>query len=62
MNLFSHTILFFIEGLRPLLGPSNCRYPVGCTAFAREQFEKESFFKALKNTTLRVLSCNPFTK
>ena len=62
MNLLAHFILFLIEGLRPLLGPSNCRYPIGCTTFAREQFEKESFLKAFKNTTLRVLSCNPFTK
>ncbi|MFT6765786.1 MAG: hypothetical protein ACJAZS_000678, partial [Alteromonas naphthalenivorans] len=34
MSFIAHVIWFFIAGLRPLLGPAHCKYPVGCTAFA----------------------------
>lgn len=60
MKIARNIITFIIGGLRPILGPAECKFPIGCTQFAIEQLENEPFFKAVWAITQRVLSCNPF--
>lgn len=48
-----------IVGIRPLFGPSECRYSVTCTQFAADQLRNKTFFSAVLAITKRVLSCNP---
>ncbi len=54
-------LTFLILGLRPLLGPAACKFPVSCTDYAVEQLEKERITKAVWRITKRLLKCNPFT-
>ncbi len=60
--LLRTTLICLITGIRPLLGPSNCRYAVGCTPFAIEQLRKHTSSKAIWLIIKRVLSCNPFSR
>jgi len=64
LNLIAKTIgyilIFLIRGLRPLLGPAHCKYPISCTDYAEDTLKKESLLKAIWLITKRVLSCNPF--
>lgn len=53
-------LIFLIRGLRPLLGPSHCKYAISCTNYAAQKLSKEPLFKAVWQITKRVLSCNPF--
>jgi putative component of membrane protein insertase Oxa1/YidC/SpoIIIJ protein YidD len=55
-----YSIIFLIKGIRPFLGPSNCKYPTTCTAYAEEILKERSFLPAIFIVTKRVLSCNPF--
>lgn len=56
----------YAEAIRSLrsyfFGPSDCLYSVGCIDYTVNQFLTQSFFKAVKNSFLRIISCNPFTK
>jgi putative component of membrane protein insertase Oxa1/YidC/SpoIIIJ protein YidD len=58
-NIFKMIIRFCIVGLRPLLGPATCRYPIGCTTYALETLDRESLGKAMWLIIKRVVSCNP---
>ena len=62
MSFLAHVIWFLIKGFRPFLGSAICKYPVSCTAFAHQELQSKSLLIALKTITIRVLSCNPFTK
>jgi putative component of membrane protein insertase Oxa1/YidC/SpoIIIJ protein YidD len=55
---------FFIRMIlviRPLLGPSSCRYCVSCTDYAVNQFTTQRVDKAFLRSMRRVLLCMPFT-
>ena|SRR3989338_6886392 len=58
--ILRYTCIVFIESIRPLLGPSNCRFYPGCTQFALDQLNTQPLLIAIKNSMFRVLSCNPF--
>ena len=49
-----------IIGLRPLLGPANCRFEPTCTPYAINQLKTQSVLVALKNIVKRIISCRPF--
>jgi putative component of membrane protein insertase Oxa1/YidC/SpoIIIJ protein YidD len=49
-----------ILGLRPLLGPSICKYEPSCTKYAAHCLAELPFHKATWAIIKRVLSCNPF--
>ena len=53
-------LIFLIRGLRPLLGPAHCKYPVSCTNYAEDKLKNKYLFPALLLITKRVLLCNPF--
>ncbi|NBQ17314.1 membrane protein insertion efficiency factor YidD [bacterium] len=57
-----HLVSLTIFTFRPLLGPASCKFSIGCTQYALLQLEQPSFLIALKNITLRLVRCNPFTK
>lgn len=61
-NFINHLLIFFIYGLRPLLGPASCRYQVGCTQFAVLQLQKKPLLSALWHISKRLFFCNPFVK
>lgn len=46
---------------RPILG-TGCRYSPSCSLYAKESFEKYTFFKALGKSIKRVMSCHPLAK
>jgi len=52
-------VIFFIIGLRPLLGIAHCRYAVSCTKFATITLQENSLFTAIWAIVKRVCSCNP---
>ncbi len=41
-----------------LLGYGSCRYYPTCSEYAKWQFQKNSFFKAIFYTIIRILKCN----
>ena len=53
-------LIFLIRGLRPLLGPAHCKYPISCTDYAENTLKSKYLFPAVWLITKRVLSCNPF--
>ncbi len=59
-KICAESILFFILGLRPFLGPASCLYTVSCTHFARYQLETQPLIKALGAILRRLLACHPF--
>jgi putative component of membrane protein insertase Oxa1/YidC/SpoIIIJ protein YidD len=58
--MIKHAIIFFMTGLRPLLGPAACRFPLSCTHFAVEQLKKKSLVAALWAIIKRIAACQPF--
>lgn len=40
--------------------PASCRYYPSCSEFARQQFLKNDFISASKESALRILRCNQF--
>jgi len=56
--------LFLIKLYRgfSFLFPRQCKYFPTCSEYAREAFEKHTFFKALKFTLLRIFRCNLLAK
>jgi len=62
MTIISQIVIFVISGLRPILGPAECRFPIGCTEYAIEKLKNEPFLKAFKAIFKRVLRCNPWSK
>jgi len=62
MSFIAKIISFFITGIRPFLGPADCKFYPSCTRFAQQQLEQQPLHKALWIITKRVASCNPFTK
>lgn len=61
-KMIKSSLIFIIGGLRPILGPAECKFPIGCTDFAISQLQSEPFFKAIWAIFKRVLACNPFNK
>lgn len=54
---------FFKPALFALSGPyQQCRHPVSCGEYAREQFSTQTFFRALQKSAVRVMSCHPWSK
>lgn len=58
-------VLMYRLVLKPALlaisGPyQQCKYPVSCSEFAKQQFIEQSFFVAFNNSVKRVISCNPW--
>ncbi|HRN77963.1 MAG TPA: membrane protein insertion efficiency factor YidD [Candidatus Dependentiae bacterium] len=60
IRIINKLIIFIISGLRPLLGPAHCKYPVTCTPYAIEQLNTQPLHRALGLIIRRILSCNPF--
>ncbi len=48
-----------ILGLRPLLGPAACKFPIGCTQFAVETLKTKPLLPALQDIVNRLLQCRP---
>jgi len=56
-------VINLIKVIRPMLGPAGCcKFETSCTQFAKEEFASKSFFIAIKNIVIRILSCNPLYK
>lgn len=54
-------LIGLIYGIRPFLGPSNCKYYVSCTQYGLQQLKDEPLHRAVWNTAKRVISCsNPW--
>jgi len=62
MTILNKSLIFLVTGLRPLLGPAECKFTVGCTEFAVMQLNEKPLLPALWTITKRVLSCNPFNR
>jgi putative component of membrane protein insertase Oxa1/YidC/SpoIIIJ protein YidD len=60
-KLLNSIARWFIVGLRPLLGPALCYHEVGCSSYAVNCLEKESFLGAVVLIIKRVFSCNPIS-
>lgn len=58
--MIARFIIFIITGLRPLLGPAECRFEVSCTNYAKDELKNKPLLKALFSIIKRLLSCNPF--
>ncbi|TVQ79170.1 MAG: membrane protein insertion efficiency factor YidD [Bradymonadales bacterium] len=53
-------VIFFLSHCIGI--PSQCRYPISCSEFAKIQLEQEaSLPRATKRIVLRLLSCNPWS-
>jgi len=50
--------LAFYQKFLTLLSFGSCRYYPTCSEYAKWQFDKNSFFKAIYFTILRILKCN----
>lgn len=59
--MFGRFFIACIRIIRPVLGPSSCRFCVSCTDYAIERFQVDPFYKAFAKSTLRVLLCTPLT-
>lgn len=55
--MLNQLAISLISGLRPLLGPSSCRYTITCTRYAIMQLEQKEFFDAFKLISMRLFSC-----
>lgn len=60
MKLFNTAVSILILGLRPLLGPAQCRYEISCGNYALKQLQEKSLVPAVWAISKRLLSCNPF--
>lgn len=60
IHFIKKILVFLLIGLRPFLGVATCRFPIGCTAYAQEQLEKQPLHQALWLICKRLLLCNPF--
>lgn len=58
-SVMKKILMFLITGIRPLLGPAACKFPVGCTQYAIEQLEQKRLFEALWIIIKRLLLCSP---
>jgi len=65
VKIFNQLMIIFIgfykRAISPLL-PNACRFHPTCSEYARESFQKFSFFKAFSLMTKRILRCQPFCK
>ena len=60
--LVIYLIIFLIDSIRPLIGPSNvCIYPVSCRNYAKKVLTEKNILVALTLIFLRLISCNPIT-
>jgi putative component of membrane protein insertase Oxa1/YidC/SpoIIIJ protein YidD len=55
-------LIAMLTVLRPLLGPSACKFTIGCTQYAVMQLQEKNIFVALWLIAKRLLACNPFNK
>jgi putative component of membrane protein insertase Oxa1/YidC/SpoIIIJ protein YidD len=62
MKLIKKSLIFLLYGIRPYLGPAECKFTIGCTEYAVIQLNEQPLFKALWAIARRVLSCNPFNR
>ena len=53
-------IKFYQRFISPILPGNSCRFYPSCSQYALEAFEKHGFFKALRLSIKRVLSCHPY--
>ncbi len=60
--MVNRVLIFFIQGLRPLLGPSSCKFEVTCGNFAVQQLQEKPLFIAVWAITKQLLACNPLTR
>ena len=51
-------LLFLIIGIRPLLGPANCKCYPSCGNYAVEQLKTESLLKAVWNICKQLIRCS----
>lgn len=59
-RLPSFLCIMIIQGIRPLLGPADCKFPVTCTRYAIQQLQEQPLHRAFYLIAHRLLSCNPF--
>lgn len=57
-KIFLYLIRFYQKYLT-VLSFGSCRYYPTCSCYAKIQFEKNNFFKALFLSILRIIRCNP---
>ncbi|MBI2353050.1 membrane protein insertion efficiency factor YidD [Candidatus Dependentiae bacterium] len=61
-TLCSISFIFFIQILRPMLGPDAvCPFTIGCTEYALLQLKQLPFHKAIIMICKRLLLCNPIS-
>jgi putative membrane protein insertion efficiency factor len=58
MNKIALVLIKFYQKCLTVLAFGSCRYYPSCSQYAKIQFEKNSFFKALYYSILRILKCN----
>jgi len=62
MKIFTTILIKFIRAYRFLISPllgNSCRYVPTCSEYSIEPLETFGFFKGLKFSTKRILSCHP---
>ncbi|PCI24110.1 membrane protein insertion efficiency factor YidD [Candidatus Peregrinibacteria bacterium] len=65
MNRFA---LFLIRWYQQAFSPDHahkqsfCQFVPSCSEYAKQSFEKYSFFTALYKTSSRILRCHPWSK
>ena len=53
-------LIFLLYGIRPLLGPATCKYPISCTDFAVQQLQEKPLAYACIAIIKRIVSCIKF--
>ncbi|KIX85675.1 hypothetical protein J120_01965 [candidate division TM6 bacterium JCVI TM6SC1] len=61
IKYIAYIFSFCIAGLRPLLGPSACRYPIGCTSFALNELRCSPIHIALYRIMHRIITCSIYS-
>ncbi|HEV2601005.1 MAG TPA: membrane protein insertion efficiency factor YidD [Candidatus Babeliales bacterium] len=61
-NIPKHLLITCITLLRPILGPAVCRFEETCTPYTIRQLREQNIFRAIWNSTKRLLSCSPLTR
>jgi putative membrane protein insertion efficiency factor len=58
MNKIILVIIEFYRKFLSIFSTGSCRYQPTCSAYAKIQFENNTFFKAIYFTITRILKCN----
>ncbi|MCD6328939.1 MAG: membrane protein insertion efficiency factor YidD [Candidatus Cloacimonetes bacterium] len=62
MNHFFVFLITIYQKIISPIFPDSCRFYPSCSTYAKNAFQKYSFFKAVYLSSWRILRCNPWSR